>query len=67
MSIDLKQADMVITVPGVSFVFVTSTIFVMFVAAIFAGKLLSDLSQSRSITACMLEMSLFAYKHTFQA
>ena len=39
MSIDLKQADMVVTIPGVSFVFVTSTIFLMFVAAIFAGKL----------------------------
>ena len=38
MSIDLKQADMVETIAGVSFVFTASTIFVMFVASVFAGK-----------------------------
>ena len=38
MSIDLKKANLVVTIPGVSFVFVSATIFVMFVACIFAGK-----------------------------
>lgn len=43
MSIDLKQADMVETIAGVSFVFTASTIFVMFVASVFA-ELIRSLS-----------------------